>query len=139
VTIPPRRLMNHVPTAIPIAGILLWQNSADFEIAFQQLGMRSRMRGAIHSGRNARYFRVACFGGVAGLLTPPCFFSVIGSGRRKPTLALLGRTQSSACLQGGVREQFRPLLFVSVCHASMVSFLNTTFLSSTAPLISKAV
>lgn len=69
----------------------------------------------------------------------PALFSDIGAAAADTNSGISGPTQSSACLQVGVREQFRPLLFISVCHASMVSFLNTTFLSSTDPLASKAV
>jgi hypothetical protein len=65
-----RGMMSWVPAAILFAGIAFWRITADYETVVLRVICAVTCLAAIRASRNAKYFRVAAFGGIAVLFNP---------------------------------------------------------------------
>lgn len=63
-------MVSWLPAAILFGGIAFWRITADFETVFPRVICAVACLAAIRASRNARYFRVAGFAGIAVLFNP---------------------------------------------------------------------
>jgi hypothetical protein len=65
-----REMMSWLPAVILFGGIAFWRIAADFETVFPRVICAVACVAAIQASRNAKYFRVAGFAGIAVLFNP---------------------------------------------------------------------